>query len=660
MSRWYRWLLRRWALWSLLLLLIAGMFVLLIWLTSRYEVTQKQAQLQRETQAAVNDLHAALMQQAEPLQSLQFQLHDLKSWHTQAAQVLKSQRALLGVQWRDRQLKVLANVDSPYQDPLPLHWQTTDALAEIQHACALSSRLNTPAYGGSLFVQISAEWGQEVLPLCLPVRHEGRLAGYLVAAYSLQDMLANMVNPIYTREAQLTLMEVDGSRLASFGRHRQGDQLYSARQILELPGNSLVLQMQIWHDAPEIFPNALSALIVSMAVALVVVLFMLAHDTRRRMRVEHDLAEALAFRKAMEDSLVTGLRARDNQGRITYVNPAFCEMVGFGLNELLGTDIPAPYWPPEHIEEYQKRQEQRLTGQASAREGAESVFIRKNGERFPVLIFEAPLINAAGLQTGWMSAVLDISEQRRVEEISRASHERLQATARLAMVGEMASLLSHELNQPLAAISSYATGSLNWLNDAQDSPATLHEHLREAMARIANQAERAGKVIKSVHDFVRRRDQAHETLSPSQLLENVLPLVNLQARKLRVRVQVHCPVDLPAVVCDRTMVEQVLLNLARNGMQAMEGVTHTRVLSLSVREASGVPRRMEFDVADVGCGISEVIEAQLFTPFFTTKQEGMGLGLSFCRTVVEQHGGSLTHRSHAPSGTIFTFTLPQA
>ena len=121
--------------------------------------------------------------------------------------------------------------------------------------------------------------------------------------------------------------------------------------------------------------------------------------------------------------------------------------------------------------------------------------MRKDGARFPVLIIEAPLINAHGLQTGWMSAVLDISEQRRVEELSRASQERLQATARLATVGEMASLLSHELNQPLAAISSYATGSLNLL-ESQAPAAADGETERAAavaMQRIAEQAERAGR-----------------------------------------------------------------------------------------------------------------------------------------------------------------------
>jgi two-component system sensor histidine kinase DctS len=458
------------------------------------------------------------------------------------------------------------------------------------------------------------------MELCLPQVEAGHLMGFVVATYSLADLLATHIGPQMGRSQEISFTEA---------------------------------------PEPDLFPNVLTALVTVMSIALVTVLFMLGHDTRRRLRAEEDLADALAFRKAMEDSLVTGLRARDLQGRTTYVNPAFCQMVGFAAEELMGRAPPAPYWPPELADDYRRRQEVRLAGgTVPPREGFESVFMRKDGTRFPVLIIEAPLINAQGLQTGWMSAVLDISEQRRVEELSRASQDRLQATARLATMGEMASLLSHELNQPLAAIASYANGSINLL---QEAPAPAAD-LRLAMARIAEQADRAGRVIKSVHDFVRRRDQSREAVQPQALVDAVLPLVNLQARKLGVRVDLRVPPALPAVLCDRTMVEQVLLNLARNAMQAMdEARVPGPTLVLQVRPprtSEGGKRWLEFSVADCGAGIAEEVQRQLFTPFFTTKAEGMGLGLSLCRTVVEQHGGQLLYEANLPQGTIFRFTLP--
>ena len=291
--------------------------------------------------------------------------------------------------------------------------------------------------------------------------------------------------------------------------------------------------------------------------------------------------------------------------------------------------------------------------------------MRRDGERFPVMIYEAPLVDGAGRHTGWMSAVLDVSEQRRVEDLSRQQQERLQASARLATVGEMASLLSHELNQPLAAIASYASACLNLLGRPDATQPSL---LREALQRVAEQAERAGRVIRSVHDFVRRRDQHQEPVDCGQLLESVLPLVRLQARKSGARIEVELPEYPPQVRCDRTMVEQVLLNLARNGLQAMENDTPLarRVLRLSVRLRPA--RWVEFALTDSGCGIAPEVAARLFTPFFSTRAEGMGLGLSLCRTVVEQHGGTLDFESPLPGeladrgcpGTRFRFTLPVA
>ena len=331
--------------------------------------------------------------------------------------------------------------------------------------------------------------------------------------------------------------------------------------------------------------------------------------------------------------------------------------------------------------EYAALQRSRLASAAAPqaqREGFETIFVRKSGERFPAMVFEAPLLAGDGQQTGWMGSVVDLSAQRRIEELSRQQHERLQASARLATVGEMASLLSHELNQPLAAIASYASGSLNLLDEPAQPPvraggappAALADEvapmLRQALARIAEQAERAGRIIKSVHHFVRRREQQRETIPVDLLLEAVLPLVRLQARKSGAQIELDLPLPLPLpqarmprVLCDRTMVEQVLLNLARNGIQAMEADTPLaeRRLRISVRPVQG--GRVGFEVSDGGPGIAPEVAERLFTPFFTTRTAGMGLGLSLCRTGAEQHGGTLEF-APAPQGrgTVFRFTLP--
>lgn len=652
---------RRWSLWVLLGVLVVALLVILVWLAGRYEASQAQSQVERDVQDALSDLRAALTSNIQSLQALQAGPPDEAQWMIEAGALLRRQKEFVRIEWRGPRLELRWAADTPYRPPVFSRFGRANAILEVQQACNNARRISAPAYARSHFVPQPDGLGLELMELCVPHVVAGQLVGHLVATYSLSDLLASTVGAQLGRGQEVAFTEADGTRLALHGVARRGSRVFTAQQLLDLPGTTMVLRMDSWRAAPDLFPNVLTALVTGLSIALVTVLFLLGHDSRRRLQVEQDLADALAFRKAMEDSLVTGLRARDLQGRTTYVNPAFCQMVGFSAEELLGLGHPAPYWPPELADEYQKRQEVRLTGGGTPpREGFESVFMRKDGTRIPVLIIEAPLINAQGWHTGWMSAVLDISEQRRVEELSRASQERLQATARLATVGEMASLLSHELNQPLAAIASYASGSLNLL---REQPPALAD-IEQAVRRIGEQAERAGKVIKSVHDFVRRRAKERELVAPQALLEAVLPLVNLQARKLGVRVQTRVPAHLPQVLCDRTMVEQVLLNLARNAMQAMDeaGVRDPWLL-LQVRVAAPAGRAgskgwLEFSVTDCGPGIPEEVKRQLFTPFFTTKAEGMGLGLSLCRTVVEQHGGFLNFEPNQPQGTIFRFTLP--
>jgi len=648
------------SLWSALIALVMAVLVTLVWLAGRYEASQLQAELERDTVNAVGDLRTQLSRHVQALQGLQSSHPSEAFWTLEAQALLRENRDMLRIEWRDSSLSLISSVDSALRSPVFERVRRSETLSETQQACSQAKRSSGPSYSRSYFLPQTDGLGMEVMDMCLPNMQGGVLVGFTVLTYGLQELINARLGVGYGRRNEISFTEPDGTRLAIAGNQSRGLRVFTAQQLVDLPGNTLVLRMDGRRGEPDLFPNVLTALVTAMSIALVTVMVLLAKDSRRRLKAENDLAEALAFRKAMEDSLVTGLRARDLEGRITYVNPAFCQMVGLAAEQLTGQLAPMPYWPPEMVDEYQQRHAIRLAGNAPPREGFESVFMRADGTRFEVLIIEAPLISLQGQQTGWMGAVIDISEQRRIEELSRASQERLQATARLATVGEMASLLSHELNQPLAAIASYANGSLNLLKDPNAAPQTLDD-VHMALRRIAEQAGRAGKVINSVHDFVRRRDQAREAVAPQALLDAIAPLVNLQARKLQVKVHTRFESKLPPVLCDRTMVEQVLLNLARNGMQAMDQPdSMERVLVLQVRRAASNAEHgwVEFSVSDVGVGIADDVARQLFTPFFTTKAEGMGLGLSLCRTVVEQHGGHLSFEPLVPRGTVFRFTLP--
>ncbi len=668
--------LRRWRLWAAMLLLVVSVLGLLVFLAGEYEESRDQAGLDQDAASIANDIRSNLVRNVQTLQSLYSVVPSPESWGVPAAELLVQHREIVRVEWRDSARRLQAQRDTPYMPDMFGLLGRDQALPEVGRACDNATRLSGPAYSNTHFWPMSDGQGVEMIEMCLPLVRAGQPNGFLVATYSLPGVLSEMSNRALLRGRGLSFIEADGTRLALHSLVPESRRTLVARTLVDLPGHTLLLQLKSPRATRGLFPNVLTAVVGALSLALLSVLFLLGRDIRRRQRAELVVAEALAFRKAMEDSLVTGLRARDMDGRITYVNPAFCDMVGLSAEQLVGTGLPAPWWPPELVDEYQQRQMMRLADQALPREGYESLFQRPDGTRFPVLIIEAPLINAAGQQTGFMSAILDLTEQRRVEDLNRTSQERLQATARLATVGEMASLLSHELNQPLAAIASYASGTLNLLEPAAGRPDAsdpLQADLVQAMRRIGEQAERAGRVIKSVADFVRRREQVREAVTPHSLIEAILPLLGLQAKKQGIRLFIHVAPGCPPVLCDRTMVEQVLLNLARNGVQSMPPGdpapgSGLRVLRLSVGavrlqsgEGPGGQRQktwVAFSVADHGLGLSAEVKAKLFTPFFTTRTEGMGLGLSLCRTVIEQHGGVLTYEDNPPRGTVFRFTLP--
>ena len=653
-------------------MLLAVAQTLLVLLALNYEATRSQDRTDAVAAAASAHLRQGLARNLQSFQALVWNDPAPAQWHSDASAMLRTRRELLRIERRDASFRILDVVRTPYQANLFASIPREAQSQAAEFACSAARRAGAPTHSRSYFVPQPGGLGIEVIDLCVPLSSNGSVAGSMVATFSLPALLEDALAADPSNTHELSFVESDGARLARAGTVR-GAGIYRAERAVDVDGAALRVRAESAEGRPHLIPNLSLALVVGLSIALFALVMLLARDVRRRAAAEERLGEALAFRKAMEDSLSTGLRARDLSGRITYVNPAFCRMVGFDAEELQRAGTP-PYWPPERVAEYTERQQLRMAPGArtgEARVGYETVFIRKSGERFPVMIYDAPLVDSAGRHSGWMTAVLDLTDQRRVEELSRQQQERLQATARLATVGEMASLLSHELNQPLTAIASYASGSLNLLDDAgvdhgasRSQDGGMHAMMRQTLLRIAEQAERAGRTIKSVHDFVRRREQVREAMSAALLIDAVLPLVRLQARKSGARIEVDMPAQAPRVWADRTMVEQVLLNLTRNAIQAMESDATplaARRLQIGVRpvDSSGKDGWVEFQIGDVGPGIAPEVAERLFTPFFTTRSEGMGLGLSLCRTVVEQHGGVLDYDT-GPAGTKFRFTLRAA
>ena len=280
--------------------------------------------------------------------------------------------------------------------------------------------------------------------------------------------------------------------------------------------------------------------------------------------------------------------------------------------------------------------------------------MRRNGERFPALIFEAPLIDSAGRQTGWMGSILDLTERRHIEQINQQQQQQLERAARLATMGELASVLSHELNQPLSAIASYATGAGNLLERSASKA-----DLSEALTLIQEQAQRAGSIVHRVHDFIQRRQEHRETIDLVQIVRAVQALVLLQSGPMGIRVAYDLPNQPVMVIADRVMIEQVILNLTRNAIQALSDVPAPRQ-QVDFKIQLNSPQQVKCSVVDHGPGVAPNIASELFGMYVTTKAEGMGIGLNICRTVIERFGGTLWHEETPGGGASFIFTMPVA
>ena len=246
----------------------------------------------------------------------------------------------------------------------------------------------------------------------------------------------------------------------------------------------------------------------------------------------------------------------------------------------------------------------------------------------------------------------DITERRRAEALYRQQQEKMQLTARLVTVGEMASTIAHELNQPLAAITNYNMGSVRRLSSGHWNEAEL----LEAMEKSAAQAERASKVIQRVRAFVARRAPNLVLCDINEVVSGVSPMIGVEARQNGAALTLELSSAVPYVHADPLLMEQVLLNLSRNAIEAMQD-TPALDRQLTIRSRRNGSDIVEVEVADRGRGIDPQLEANLFTPFFSTKRGGMGLGLHICRSIVEAHGGRVWVSRNPAEGVTFHFSL---
>ena len=614
-----------------------------------------------------------------------------------------------------------------------------------------------------------------VRPILAP---QGHTTGALIAIYSLENLLNATLPSSFSTKYNLTLEDEQGQRIIANSSQPPSDRGLAGQVRLNLFDGRVRLAIVAYRTGGIWLPYIPATLIALLTAITAATLVALRRNAKRRAESEEQLRTAYAFRQAMSQSLLTGIRAIDMEGRITYVNNAFCRMVGWEEEELLGMQPPYPYWPPEEANQLARFVTDTLNGEPPLGR-SETRVMHRNGERIDVSVYVSPLVDATGQQLGWMVAMIDITEAKRIrdelkqaqdrfitvvdgldsavhvadsmtgeilfanrvfqtlfgfdavgriasvvvpnlqppqrallrdptrltarelpcelfdgevpdnssgrwyhihdrairwvdgrtvrvniatdmtekknlDDLNRQQQKRVEETSRLITMGEMASTLAHELNQPLSAITNYCAGSVKRLESGNYQV----EDVLAALKKAGNQAQRAGTIIHRMRDMVRKSDPHLTPVFLADLVDETLALANIEAHKAQVEITLDIPADLPKVIADRIMIEQVLLNLVKNGIEAMHSVAlEERNLVIGAQIVD--ERMLEISVADRGSGLQEKEMEKIFAPFYTTKSEGLGIGLAICRSIVEFHQGRLWVESRQEGGTVFKFTLPR-
>lgn len=351
------------------------------------------------------------------------------------------------------------------------------------------------------------------------------------------------------------------------------------------------------------------------------------------------------------DTIPDAMVVIGERGTIKSFSATAERLFGYAAAEVVGKNVkmlmPPPYRDSHdgYLGRYLRTGERRIIGI-----GRVVVGERKDGSTFPMELAVGEMrVRNERFFTGF---IRDLTERQETEARLQELQAELVHMSRLTAMGEMASALAHELNQPLSAIANYMKGSRRLLENSEDERVTL---LRDAMDKAADQALRAGQIIRRLRDFVARGESERRVEDLKKLIEeaSALALVGAKDRGIRVRFEFDPAIDF--VLADKVQVQQVLLNLMRNAIEAME---ESEKRELVVATTSVADKMVEISVADTGSGIAPEIGAQLFQPFVTTKRQGMGVGLSISRTIIEAHGGSIAPRPNPGGGTIFCFTLP--
>jgi len=650
-------------------------------------------------------------------------------------------------------------------------------------------------------------YGRLVFQVHVPLTQRGQFAGVLVAEFAIETLLWQMVPSEISRRHRISAVVINedpeqaGEQSVATvhvpGTETGKDRPSIVHDVPLTPAlNGIVIRGEGWRTSSGFIANTLFWMVVALSLLTLWMLWGTRRHMARRSQIQNDLLKETQFRRAMENSILTGMRALDMDGRITYVNAAFCQMSGFSETELLGSLTPYPFWPRDRVEENLRLLRQEMQGR-SPPGGIEVKLMRKDGQLFDARMYVSPLIDPRGTQAGWMTSVTNITEAKRIRDQLSASHERFTTvlesldasvsvvsvqegdllfanrsyrvwfgsdarghgqltrgttaaglpqamddlfgevdgdlppelqprlstdgqgelrevyvpslqkwfevrarylqwtdgrlaqmaiatdvtarlkaeeqakqqaekaavTSRLMTMGEMASSVAHELNQPLTAIANYCNGMVNRVRSGSISK----DDLITALGKTSHQAQRAGQIIHRIRSFVKRSEPQRQPSQARAIVENTVELAGIELRRRNVGIRTYVAQRLPDLMVDPILIEQVLINLIKNAAEAIDSA-HLPV-SRRHLEVRVVPKHLpdlgggvEFSVTDAGPGLPQEVLARMFEAFFSTKAEGLGIGLSLCRSIVESHQGRLRAENLYNGSTVvgcrFAFVIP--
>jgi len=781
------------------------------------EIDREQEAVRRDVEYSQQRLRLRLLERQEQVMRLARDISnndvDIKEFGRRAEAFVLKNPEVQTLAWVDEKRKIIASQTAP-NVMVSLKWRVGDVLkwGESENNFSLARDLMQPVYSqedDGIFAIGNTNVSQEnygrnmVLQLHTPLTNsQGRFNGVIMAEYNAESLLRYGVPTEIMAKYAVSLLDSDGSLIAGQSMTKRVNVwnfipgMNGQNNEFEVPvspvGNGLILRAQTWRTSQDLVGRGLFWLVGALSLMTAWMLIANWRHTRKRQQTQKELVSETNFRRAMENSILTGMRALDMEGRITYVNLAFCQMTGWDESELVGAVAPFPYWPESDKELLMTLLEEELSGKNTS--GGSQVRVQhKGGNIFDARLYVSPLIDAMGQQTGWMTSMTDITEPNRVREQLAASYERFtivlealdasvsvaplgsaellfanklyrqwfesdtqghlnlvekagmldvrttesemddvdalaglptesltiapaeraeiylkhldkwleirtryiqwtdgrlaqmviatdittrrqaeelasqqaeraQNASRLITMGEMASSVAHELNQPLTAITNYCNGMLSRIKGQQIEEADLVW----ALEKTSHQAQRAGQIIHRIRSFVKRSEPNRSQSDVLQMVNEAVELAEIELRRRNVRLSHYVAARLPKLSVDPILIEQVLVNLMRNAAESIDNAE--RPLGRRHVELRVVPKLIDhqntvfFSVTDSGKGLPPEVMNRLYEAFFSTKVEGMGIGLNLCRSIVESHQGRIKaenlYNADDVVGCCFSFWIP--